>query len=177
MEYLVPLLSITIVATLIGNYTLLQLSDAAMKKIVGFMMLGSLPFLFSNKSVGLERKETSSLQKKIGYVFYFIVVICQAAFAGGIGVLIPVIMMSLFGMTALESAATRRVPGIVGALLSLIVYVTYGIVDYKHGITLLCGTFIGGWIGTHIAVKKGDLFVKRALMLVVLLLSFKLLVL
>ena len=36
-----------------------------------------------------------------------------------------------------------------------------GIVDWGFGFVLLAGTAVGGWIGAHLAVTRGDRWVRR----------------
>ncbi len=87
--------------------------------------------------------------------------------------MLMVIMMNLMGFTALESNATRRIPGFLLALTSLIVYMVSGAVYYSYGLAMLGGMFVGGYVGTHIAIKKGEKFVKIIFAIVVALLGLK----
>lgn len=86
----------------------------------------------------------------------------QAVFSGGLGTLVNVVLMGMFGMSATEANIVKRysqlvlnVTIVVGVLWSgLVVWpvVAVGVV------TAFCGSFIGG----HLAVKKGDKFVMNA---------------
>jgi uncharacterized membrane protein YfcA len=174
-SYVIPLILITIVATVIGSYILLHINEEILTTIIALILLLSLPFVFLKKEVGLIRKIVSPLVRTIGYCGYFVIVMLQAAFGSGVGTLLPIIMMRNFGLTALEAAATRRIPGLVGSLLSLGIYLYFGFVDYRYGLTMFIGTFIGGWLGTHIAIKQGNEFVKIILACVVIVLCVKLL--
>jgi uncharacterized protein len=163
------------VASVIGSLWLLSTDAEVVEKVVGFMMLGSLPFLFLKKDVGVIQTVTSFFKKIIGSVMFFCVSVLQAGFGGGVGTMIPVILMHLFGFTALEANATRKIPGMIIAFVSLAIFMMSGIVDYKHGLAILVGTYIGSSIGTRIAIKKGERFVKGMLGVVLIGLSLKLL--
>ena len=82
-------------------------------------------------------------------------------------------MTQLWGFTFLESAATRRESGIVTSLTSLFVYAAYGVVNYQYGAVILCGSFCGSWVGTHIALKQGNVFVKYVLCVLLLVVGTK----
>lgn len=43
----------------------------------------------------------------------------------------------------------------------------YGIVAYGNGFALILGSLVGGYLGAHIAIKKGNVFVKVVLTIVV----------
>jgi hypothetical protein len=174
-KYVLPLAALAMIAGVIGSYLLLYISEEVATKLVGLMMLAALPFFFLKKDIGLVRASTTPLKVGVGYTLFFIVLVLQAAFSGGIGMLLPLIMASLFGLTMLESAATRRVAGLIGAATGISIFALNDVIAYDHGIALFFGTVIGGWIGTHIAIKKGNGFVKGALSVVLVLMSAQLL--
>lgn len=173
-EYLLPLTLLAVIAGVIGPLVLLQISDELATKIVGWILLAAIPFLFLKKEFGLTRTETTIGRKLLGFALYFIVVVIQAAFSGGIGLILPIIMMGLFGFTALDANATRRLPALVGAAVTLATFIAYSAVFYGHGTAMLLGSLVGGWIGTHIALKQGERFVRWALCAVLVLMGAKL---
>lgn len=162
-EYVIPLIILVVICSLVGTRLLISLDNETVTRVIGGLLLFSVPFLFLKKETGLVRIKTSKLAHVIGYVLYAPVVILQAAFGSGIGSLLPLIMTQLWGFTFLESAATRRVPGIVASFTSLFAYAAYGVVNYQYGVVILCGSFCGSWVGTHIALRQGNVFVKYVL--------------
>ncbi len=171
-DYVIYLSILSIVAAIIGSNLLLITNNAFIEKLVGVTMLIAIPFIFL-KDVGLVSRKPKTLQETIGYVLYFIVLVLQAAFGAGVGMLLTVVMINLLGFTALESSATRRIPGFLLASISLLVYIFSGVVYYSYGIAMLAGMLIGGYIGTHIAIKQGNTFVKVVYALVVAVLGVK----
>jgi uncharacterized membrane protein YfcA len=57
----------------------------------------------------------------------------------------------------------------------VIIFAFSGLIAYGAGIALLLGMVIGGYLGAHIAIKKGDLFVKLAFSVIVAISGLKLL--
>ncbi|MEO6078026.1 MAG: sulfite exporter TauE/SafE family protein, partial [Candidatus Andersenbacteria bacterium] len=171
-DFVIYLSLLSIVAAILGSNLLLVTNNAFIEKLVGVTMLIAIPFIFL-KDAGLVNKKPKNLQETIGYVLYFIVLIFQAAFGAGVGMLLTVVMINLLGFTALESSATRRIPGFLLASISLLVYIFSGVVYYSYGIAMLAGMLIGGYIGTHIAIKQGNTFVKIVYALVVAVLGLK----
>ncbi len=174
-NYVVLLSVLAIIASIIGSLLLINIDETLVQKIIGFVMLGSLPFLFIKKNSGLVEVTTSFFKRTIGSMLYFCISVLQAGFGGGIGTLIPIVLTHLFGFTQLESNATRKIPGMLIALVSLSIFMASSIVDYGNGMAIFAGTYVGSSIGTRIAIKQGDTFVKWVLTGVILLLSIKLL--
>lgn len=173
--FVVFLSILSIAAAIIGSRLLLTTSSEMIQRLVGGTMLISLPFVFV-QDIGSYSFKPSYWKEATGYVLYFCVLVLQAAFGAGVGISLMLVMTGLLGFTALEANATRRIPGFLLAVLSLGIYMIYGVVYYSYGIAMLAGMLIGGYIGTHIAIQKGNRFVKAAFAGVVVLLAVRLLV-
>jgi uncharacterized protein len=64
--------------------------------------------------------------------------------------------MFLFGLSALQANATKRVAQSVQSAVLLVLLAVQGLVFWKYGIAALAGSLIGTHIGTHIALRKGE---------------------
>lgn len=165
-DFVMYLSVLSVVAALLGTRILLNSSNELVQKFIGGMMLIAVPFLLI-KNMGVKSLPTTYLKEVIGYVLYFINLVLQSAFGTGIGMTVSLILMGFFGFTALEAIATRRIPGFILSLASLLAYMASGIVNYGHGIAVFFGMLIGGYIGSHVAIKKGNSFVKWAMVALV----------
>lgn len=174
-EHVIYLSILSVAAALIGSRLLLASGDALIEKLVGVMMLAAIPFLFM-RNMGMVRTQPARLRQTVGYVLYFSILVLQAAFGAGVGMTLMIVMMGLMGFTALEASATRRIPGFLLAAVALGVYMFSDVVYYGHGLAMLAGMLVGGYIGTHIAIKQGNQFVKAVFAVVVAVLGVKLLI-
>lgn len=174
-DHVIFLSVLSVTAAILGSRILLTSSNETIERLVGVMMIVALPFIFM-KDVGIKRFTPSYWKEALGYILYFIVLVLQAAFGAGVGMMLMVVMMGLLGFTALEANATRRIPGFVLALVSLLIYMFNGVVYYGHGLVMLGGMLVGGYIGTHIAVKRGSHFVKVVFAVVVAVLGLQLMI-
>ena len=59
--------------------------------------------------------------------------------------------------------------------LALVVFASRGQVKWPLGIATACGTTAGGWIGSHLAVAKGEKLIRRVLMVALSAMVIKLL--
>ncbi|OGK29608.1 hypothetical protein A3G67_01790 [Candidatus Roizmanbacteria bacterium RIFCSPLOWO2_12_FULL_40_12] len=83
--------------------------------------------------------------------------------------------MFFFGFTIVESNATSLIPWLILSLSSLYIFASHGIVDYGKGVAILIGMACGGYFGAHVAIERGDLWVKRFFSVVVTISAIKLL--
>lgn len=149
------------VGALAGSLLLVKFSDQQdlLEKILGIViLLVGIPLLYA-RNMGIKAKKTSEPMKALGFILLIIGVMFQAALGAGIGSLQLVVLMACFGMTALTASATRRAMQLVVATIALAVFIIAGLVDYKFGFVGLVTSFAGGYLGAHIAVKKGNKFI------------------
>lgn len=171
MYWVKRLLPITLVAALLGSLLLLRMPEWLIKIIsLGFSIEIAIQLLIDRKT-GLVNRKTSKNHQKIGYILYSVVETLRGAIGSGIGTLNLAIMMSLFGMEAVSANAVKRFVTFPSFVVSLAVIIPNGLISWGHGLALLLGTAIGGYVGAHIAIEKGSLFVKRAFLVVVVILA------
>jgi uncharacterized membrane protein YfcA len=172
----VPLLTIiSLLGSLIGANILVNIDPKILRNIIGVMLLFLLPLIFLKRDLGIQRSEVGRNKLIVGAVIYFLVQIFAAAFFGGAGTLISYTLMFFFGLTIIEATATKIIPWFFLSISSLIIFALKGIVDYKIGAVLLIGMSLGGYIGAHMALKKGDAWVKRLFFFFVIISVIKLL--
>jgi len=111
----------------------------------------------------------------IGLVLYFLIQIFTGFFGAGTGVFIFYILMLCFGLTITEAVATQSIPLLVLSISSLALFALHGIIDYEIGIVLLAGMALGGYIGAHFALKKGNKWIKGLFAVIVIISGIKLL--
>ncbi len=85
------------------------------------------------------------------------------------------IVIYFFGLSIIKANATELFPYSVLSLTSVIIFSLNGLIDYNIGIPLLLGMLIGGYWGAHIAIKKGDHWVKVIFSIVIVISAIKIL--
>ncbi|MCB9640023.1 MAG: sulfite exporter TauE/SafE family protein [Myxococcales bacterium] len=158
-----------LVGTAIGTYALLALPVGWVKRAVAFMILLILILLLAFPAAGLEPVDIprNSLRYRMGFVCTFFLGVLTGFYQGGGGTLAAYIMILFFGQTFLQSAGTRKVPFFATTLLSLLILFPTGKVHLAAGIALLVGSMIGGTIGSHLAMKQGNRWVRTLFIIVV----------
>ncbi len=165
------------IGALVGSLTLAHFSNNTeiIQKLMGLVILViGIPMLYI-RNLGVTTRQPPSWLKTLGLVLLLFSVVLQAALGSGIGSLQMVVLISCFGMTALVASATRRAMQLTVATISLATYMVVGLVDYRFGLIMLVTSFIGGFIGAHIAVKKGNKFIVNLFAAVSVLLALQLL--
>lgn len=164
------------IAGVVGAKLLLHTPEAVLDKLVAVLLVVSVIALYSKKDLGVIAFSASTLKRGIGYVFYFISELFRAAFGSGFGLLTGIVLIYFFGLTMLESNATKRLPGVAVTLAALITFWLSGVINFQIGLPLFFGGIIGSYIGSHYAIKLGEKRLKILFTVVALIMAVALLV-
>ncbi|MDP2860319.1 MAG: sulfite exporter TauE/SafE family protein [bacterium] len=174
-KYVLGLTVISVAGSLVGSNILINTNPAVLHNMVGVIILVLLPLLFLKKDLGIQHTTVSRNKIIIGSIIYFFVQIFAAFFGGGTGILIAYTLMFCFGLTIIEATATKIVPWFFLSISSLVIFANKGIINYKMGVVMLAGMAIGGYMGAHIVLKRGNVWLKRLFLFFVIISVIKLL--
>lgn len=154
------LLLLAAIAGLVGAQALLSTPEYIVENVVVVLLLVSVVAIWSKKDMGVVAFTTSKLRRFFGYIAYFLSEGLRAAFGSGFGMLTGVSLTYFFGLTNLQSMATKRIPGLVVTVVALAVFIVQGVIDIPMGIAMFFGSLVGGYVGTHYAIAIGNKWLK-----------------
>jgi uncharacterized membrane protein YfcA len=165
----IPIMALAAIIGLTAPLFISKINNDTYQRILGVIILAMIPVVLF-KRVGYAKKDVSARSKAIGYVLLAITLFMQAIFSSGMGVLVNLSLMVFMGMSALEANITKRYSQILLNGLIFIGVAFSHLVVWNVALVAVVGCFVGGRIGAHIALKKGDKFV-TAIFVVLMLVS------
>lgn len=148
-------------AILIGLFVpnvITKLDSEFYKITLGIIILLMIPFVIKKK-VGLKARKVGFVSKIIGYGAVGISMFMLGIFSGGLGTLINLSFMGLFGMDALQANIVKRLSQVFLNVTVTLGLIGSGLFVWKVLIvtvpTILLGTYIGG----KMATKRGNKFI------------------
>jgi uncharacterized membrane protein YfcA len=81
--------------------------------------------------------------------------------------------VGFFRMIYVEAIATTKLVNVFSSLVATTIFALNGIIDHLLGIILSITMFIGGIIGSKIALKINNLWLRRIFLITVITLAFK----
>ena len=160
-----PFMAITLVCALIAAWIIPQIDSGVFQKIIGAALIVLIPTLFIKKA-SFQPGARSRGYIIVGYIAYTAFAFLQALVGTGIGTVLVLILMFLFGLSALEAQATKRIAQPIQGVVLFVFLAIQGLVVWAHGIAGMLGAIIGSHIGTKFAIKRGEGFVKIMLAVV-----------
>ncbi len=170
-----PLFILAIIGGIAGSEALLNIDENILSKVIGILLLVLLPVLLINKDFGTVARHRSKNYRYIGYFAIFLLMIYTAMFGGGGGIFMVYTIVYFFGMTIIQAKANGTALELVATTVAIVYYLGAGSIDLFIGIPLMIGAAVGGWLGAHTAIKKGNAFVKALFFIIIIVSSVKLL--
>jgi uncharacterized membrane protein YfcA len=86
----------------------------------------------------------------------------------GTGTILVFAFVSVIGLDFLKSSAVSKATNVAADLSSWTVLAIGGYVQWLLAIPLVIGNIAGSWVGSHLAIRKGDRFIRAVFLVVVL---------
>lgn len=165
----VPLAVIAIIGSIIGTQIMVRMGTGFLETFIGVMIALFLPFFFfGGKNIGIKRTNPPKTSKVIGLVLYSLLIIEGAIVGAGGSTVILLVMMYFFGYEIVRGYATNTPADLLSSIIPAIVYSFYGFVELWPAVIIFAGMLIGGFIGAHTAIEKGNRWVKNLFTLVII---------
>lgn len=161
---------------IIGAMISVKLDDDLFNKIIAIIMvLVVIATIFSKKTVkGSADERTDTKATVFGIITFFFVGIYGGFIQAGVGFLIMAALSGINRFSLVKTNSAKVLVVFIYTLSSLGVFILEGVIDWHYGLTLAIGNSAGAWIGSRWSVKKGDQWIKRFLVVMVIALAIKL---
>lgn len=176
--FVVIMLLVGVPGVMLGAQLIVYVPERAAEIALGILTIGLGVYSYVNPQLGQVDAEQN--RDKRGYVIgafgLFLIAILNGSLTSGTGLFATLWLVRWFGMDYLRAVAHTLV--LVGLAWNGTGAVTLGIlVDiYWEWIpVLLIGSLVGGYMGAHLAISKGNKAIKRAFEVITFLIGLKLL--
>jgi uncharacterized membrane protein YfcA len=155
---------LAIVASALGTQIVFIFNEEVLETLIGLITVGLVPVLFFSRNIGLRTIVTSKRRQTLGTVFYFIIMVVLSGLGSGVGTLLMFVLMGMMGFDALSANATKRVTGLALVVVSFAIFAFSDFMDWRLAASMGTGMLFGGYIGANLAIKHGNVLIRRALL-------------
>jgi len=165
-----------VAGSLLGARLAVEIDDALFERILALIMIGVLAFMVLDpmKKHRVTAVHFTPLRVAVLLVSFFAIGVYGGFVQAGVGFLIITGLLAQ-GLDLVRINAVKVFVTLVFTVAALAIFVAHGQVDWPMGLALAAGNGAGGWIGTHVAVKKGHDWIKKVVSLTVFVFALKLL--
>ncbi len=154
----------------------LDIPEDIFKKIIALVMVMVVLTIIFQKKPGVNGliERMTSRYKVGGIIAFFFIGIYGGFIQAGAGFFIMAALTGINRFSLVKTNSAKVLIVLVYTIASLGVFIFAGIVDWGYAIVLALGTSLGGWTASRWSVDKGDVWIKRLLVVMVIILAIKL---
>lgn len=141
-----------------------HLKNDNLQLAIGVLNLAMIPILFI-KHHEIKSRSRHLLVQGFGLLAIITLMLLQGIFASGVGSLINVFLIAVFGISALETNLMKRRASLTSDIVSIGALIGASLINYKYGFIGMAGGLLGGYIGSKFALHEGEKFARYALMI------------
>jgi len=165
-----------LIGSYIGANLAINVDEMLFRRLLAMIMVGVLLFMVFDpmKRFRSQERPMTPMRTVVLIVSFFGVGVYGGFVQAGVGFLIITALL-VHGLDLVRINAVKVLVIFAFTAVALGVFVLHGQVDYVLGLSLAVGNSLGGWIATHYAVKKGHDWIKRFVIVTVLVFAMRLL--
>lgn len=158
-----------IFGSLLGAQIAVNLDEQMMRRTIGALMVVMLMLMLIRPNRWLEKSTTPVLHRP-GWgqlLLFFAIGIYGGFIQAGVGIFLIAGLVLSVGYDLVRANAVKVLIILCFTVFALVVFVLNGQVWWGIGLLLASGNAIGGWVAARMAVKRGAIFVRGLLIIVV----------
>lgn len=164
-----------IIGCLIGSFLAVSISNVLFSKLLALVMILVTAVMLLNPKVKINQQITPTRLKSCSIHLSFLLIgFFGGLFQVGMGIPITFVLVMLCGFDLVRTAYLKTVIIGIYITISLMIFAWYGEINWAIGLTLALGNALGGWMGSKIAVEKGEKIIRLVLALSSILMAAKL---
>jgi uncharacterized membrane protein YfcA len=158
----------TVLGSIAGAEIAVNIDESLFQKILGFAMLIMLYFVLRSPDSWIKGKEHKIKPKPtfLQVIIFFLIGIYGGFLHIGVGIFLLAGLVLNAGYDLVKANAIKVFIVLMYNPFALAVYMINGQVDYGLGIVTAIGGLLGGFVASHLAVKKGAGFARWILIIV-----------
>ncbi|MBI3430821.1 MAG: sulfite exporter TauE/SafE family protein [Hydrogenophilales bacterium] len=163
----------------LGAMTILHIPERIATLALGVLTLGLGLYSVFRPTLGMEHLPRNQQGAALvgGMAGLFVVGFLNGSITSGTGLFLTVWLIRWFGLDYTRAVAyTLILCGLVWNGTGALVLGVIGTVAWGWMPALLAGSILGGYLGSHLAIRKGNLWIKRSFEIVTILIGLKLIV-
>ncbi len=159
-------------AVIVGAYSISYIDEVIARKLLGTLIFIVFVLSFTKSTEKVKNVSNTHIE----YIVLFIIGFLNGSLSAGTGLLYTLMLTKIYGMTFKEAVGyTLLVVGLLFNLVGAITLYLISNIDISILPILLIGSFIGGYVGAMLAIKKSNKIIKIAYQFVTLVVAYKLL--
>ena len=163
---------ISFVGSLIGTFLVSQLSNELLNNLIPILLIGAAIFLIINKGNKI------NISKSVVLAFLplvFLIGFYDGFFGPGTGTFFVMTFLIIKNRSIMQATAATKVLNLSSNFASFLVFQYKGLVIWELALIMAIAQVTGAYIGSKLAIKNGEKFVRPVIVFISIVLSLRIL--
>ena len=163
---------ISFVGSLIGTFLVSQLSNELLNNLIPIFLIGAAIFLIINKG------NKFNISKSVVLAFLplvFLIGFYDGFFGPGTGTFFVMTFLIIKNRSIMQATAATKVLNLSSNFASFLVFQYKGLVIWELALIMAIAQVTGAYIGSKLAIKNGEKFVRPVIVFISIVLSLRIL--
>jgi uncharacterized membrane protein YfcA len=160
-----------------GAWIAMKMDDQIFERVLAIIMFIVADFIVIEPLLRnqFDYELQSPARLAIALLIFFFIGIYGGFLQAGVGFLIIAALSAINRMNLVKSNNIKSIVTFFLTIIALSMFAVNGKIDWKYGLILAVGQSAGGWAGSHWSVRKGEAWIRRVLLVMIILMALKLL--
>jgi uncharacterized protein len=173
--YSIYLGAAALVGAIVGASLAIDIPEKLFNKILAIVMVIVAIIILTNPSFKKDIEEKLDIKHRIfGIISFFFIGIYGGFLHAGIGFIIMLALVKINGFSLVKTNSIKVTVALIYTVAALVIFIWQGMIDWRVGLVLAVGNATGGWLGSTFSIKKGDIWIKRILLVAITAMAIKL---
>jgi uncharacterized membrane protein YfcA len=163
------------IGAIIGAQFSVELPDEVFKKIIAVVMLLVVALIVFKPKSKTQSEEPITPNYWLASLVFFGIGFYGGFIQAGVGYLLMFGLTTICRFDLVNTAAAKVFIVAAYTSFAVLVFIINGLIDWQFAIALSIGNGIGGYLGSSLAVKRGENLIRWVLVVTVVVMSLKLL--
>lgn len=165
-----------LLGSIIGAYIAVDIEGETFNRILAIIMVLVVLLIAFKPAISLEElnERINGKYLWVAIAAFFFIGIYGGFINAGIGFIILLFLHYVNHLSLVRANATKVAVILMYTVAALVVFILNDKVVWKVGLVLSIGNGLGAWVSSRVSVNRGDTFVKRFLIIMVIIMAVKL---
>lgn len=153
----------------LGAYSISVIDSAVIRPLILVVLIVVAVYTYSKKSFGMHQENDHSYLRHVisGVIFGFIIGFYDGLIGPGTGTFLILAFISFMGYDFLHSSANAKFVNVATNIAAIIYFAGTGHILYQYAIPMAVFNLSGSFLGTRLALLKGNRFIRIFFLIVV----------
>ena len=164
---------ISFIGSFFGTLLVSQLSNEILNTIIPIFLISAAIFLIVNKQINIK---SVSIISSFFIPSIFFIGFYDGFFGPGTGTFFVLIFLIIKQRNLMEATSATKVLNFSSNFAAFLVFAYKGLVFWELGLIMAIAQILGAYIGSNLAITKGESFVRPVIVLISIILSIMILI-